>query len=108
MAALDGFPDIKVADWMPVLMAHYGLAERLTSSDRRYWTVHNFCKNAKARRDKRRPSVSALRAQPDAAQLEGGQMDGVAHDGAANDASLAQQMAAFDAGRAAAAQLATD
>ena len=44
-----GFPDIKVKDWMPVVMLHYRLSEKLKSSDSCYWTVFDFCKNKRRR-----------------------------------------------------------
>ena len=53
LKAISGFPDIKVKDWMPVVMEHYRLDEKLPRSDSRYRTVHDFCKNAKVRRNKR-------------------------------------------------------
>ena len=52
--ALSGFPDLKVKDWMPVVMAHYHLEEKLPISDERYWKMHDFCKGAKIRRNKKR------------------------------------------------------
>ena len=41
--ALDGFPDLKVKDWMPVVMSHYNLKEKLSTSDERYWKINDFC-----------------------------------------------------------------
>ena len=34
---------------MPILVKHYRLEAKLLPSDDRYWMVHNYCKNAKAR-----------------------------------------------------------
>ena len=50
---LDGFPNIKVKDWMPLVMSHYNLYEKLPSSDKRYWKINDFCKNARTRQNKR-------------------------------------------------------
>ena len=57
--AIRGFPDLKIKDWMPVAMSHYHLKEKLPTSDKRYWKVFDFCKNARKRRDKKR-SASQL------------------------------------------------
>ena len=51
--ALDGFPDLKVKDWMPVVMSHFNLYEKLPSTDKRYWKVNDFCKNARVQQKKR-------------------------------------------------------
>ena len=53
MAALPGFPDLKVKDWMPVLMAHLRLKEKLPQSDELYRKIHDFCKNTRVRRNKK-------------------------------------------------------
>ena len=50
---IEGFPDLKVKDWMPVVMSHYNLSEKLSISDKRYWKAFDFCKNARVRRDKK-------------------------------------------------------
>ena len=51
--ALVGYPDLKVKDWMPLVIAHYNLYEKLPCSDKRYWRINDFCKNARTRQNKR-------------------------------------------------------
>ena len=53
LKAIEGFPDIRVKDWMPVVMQHYRLGQKLQRSDSRYMTVHDFCKNWRSRLVKR-------------------------------------------------------
>ena len=70
LRAIQGFPDIKVKDWMPVVMQHYRLGEKLQPSDSRYRTVHDFCKNWRTRLTKRQRSDANV-AGPDHRMDEG-------------------------------------
>ena len=50
---MPGYPDLKVKDWMPLLMAHLRLDKKVPRNDKLYRKLHDFCKNAKARREKK-------------------------------------------------------
>ena len=67
---LGGYPELKVKQWMPILLKHRNTKEWVMHDDPDYRKVHYFCKNAKARRDKLR----AINQQAnDADQAWGGQ-----------------------------------
>ena len=44
--SLEGFPWLKVRDWMPLLMKHCCLQEKVKGNNPLYRKVHSFCQNA--------------------------------------------------------------
>ena len=50
---LQAFPNLKVKDWMPLLIIHLRQDKKVLRSDPLYRKLHDFCKNARVRRNKK-------------------------------------------------------
>ena len=74
--AIPGFPDLKVHQWMPTLMAQCRLREKPKKTERVYRVAYDCCKNARVRSAKKKALAAAQAMTMEVAQPGQEQPDG--------------------------------
>ena len=74
--AIPGFPDLKVHQWMPILMAQCRLREKPKKTERVYRVAYDCCKNARVRSAKKKALAAAQAMTMEVAQPGQEQPDG--------------------------------